>query len=150
MANGKDGYAYYPSLEILREEFDIISDRRAEYYPEILTDALKQKVAAERFFQRAITSPPPGRCPYIPGEERLAKTLRLFQLRRIYEKTNHLRFADRNGGIIGYAIAEHGKLVARLMAGEDLTFAEIKRTFSLDKTDKVNMEDTRTRKGIAD
>jgi len=66
----------------------------------------------------------------------------LFKLRRIYEKTNHLWLSDRNGGIIGYGIAKRDKVAARLIAGEDLTFAEIKRTFSLDITDKVNMGDS--------
>jgi len=149
LASGKDGYAYYPSREILREEFKIIWDRQAGFYPETLTDALKAKVAGELFFQRAITSPPPGKCPYFLSEDRLAKASRLFQVRRIYEESNHLRFSKRYGEIIGYGIVERDQIVARLMAGEDLTFAQIKTILDLKKTDKVNMEGTRTRKGIA-
>lgn len=149
MADGKDGYAYYPSRELMREEFDLIWSKQTEYHPKKLTDALKRKVARELFFQRAITSPPPGKCPYFPSEDRLPKTSRLFQLRRIYEESNHLRFSDKNGKIISYGKAERERILARLMAGEDLTFAEIKITLDLKRTDKVNMEDTRTRKGIA-
>ncbi len=148
IAGGKDGYAYYPSREMLREEFHVIWDRQAEFYPEILTDDLKEKVEDELFFQRAVTSPPPGKCPYFTKELRLPRTSRLFQIRRIYEETNNLRFYGKNGEAIACGLAERDKIVARLMSGEDLTFAEIKKTIGLGRTDKVSMEDTKTRKGI--
>ncbi len=148
MANSKDGYAYYPSREMLQEEFNVIWDKQAGFYPETLTRALKEKVEDELFFQRAITSPPPGKCPYFTDETRLARSSRLFQMRRIYEETNNLRFSTKNGGIIGFGIKARDKIVARLMAGEDLTFSEIKKTIDLKRTDKVSIEDTKTRKGI--
>ena len=149
MAAGKDGYAFYPSREMLREEFHTIWDKQAEFHPATLTPELKIKVEDELFFQRAITSPPPGKCPYFPDEFRLARTSRLFQFRRIYEEANHLRFSGKRGESIPYGMAERDRIVARLMAGEDLTFAEIKKTIGLGRADKVSMENTETRKGIA-
>ncbi|HEC14621.1 MAG TPA: hypothetical protein ENI72_02580, partial [Rhodospirillales bacterium] len=149
MAAGKGGYAYYPSREMLQEEFEIIWDKQASFYPEKLTPALKEKVRDELFFQRSITSPPPGKCPYFTDELRLPRTSRLFQIRRIYEETNNLRFSGKRGETIPYGMAERDKIIARLMAGEDLTFAEIKTTMDLKRTDKVSIEDTKTRKGIA-
>jgi len=149
MANGKDGYAYYPSREMLQEEFETIWNKQANFFTGTLTDSLKEKVKDELFFQRAITSPPPGKCPYFPEEFRLPRASRLFQMRRIYEETNHLKFSGKSREPIPYGMAERDKVVARLMAGEDLTFAEIKKTIGLKKTDKVSLEDTQTRKGIA-
>lgn len=149
MAAGKDGYAYYPHREMLNEEFHIIWDKQAKFHTEVLTLELKHKVEDELFFQRAISSPPSGKCPYFPDEIRLPRTSRLFQVRRIYEETNHLRFSGKNGESIHYGITERDKIVDRLMAGEDLTFAEIKKTIDLKRTDKVSIEDTETRKGIA-
>ena len=148
MAAGKDGYAYYPSREMLCEEFQIIWDKQTEYHPTTLTPELKKKVEDEVFFQRSITSPPPGKCPYFTDETRLPRTSRLFQIRRIYEDANHLRFSGKSGESIAYGLAERDRIVARLMAGEDLTFAEIKKTIGLGRTDKVSMEVTETRKGI--
>ena len=74
MAAGKDGYAYYPSREMLREEFHIIWDKQVEFHSDVLTRELKKEVENELFFQRAITSPPPGKCPYFPEEFRLPRT----------------------------------------------------------------------------
>lgn len=88
-AESKDGYAFYPSREILQEEFHTIWDKQVEYHPTVLTATLKDDVEDELFFQRAITSPPPGKCPYYLDENRIARASRLFQIRRIYEEVNH-------------------------------------------------------------
>lgn len=146
--NADGSYAFYPSREMLREEFDIIWQKQTVFYPDVLTDALRDKIRDELFFQRAVTSPPPGKCPYIPGETRLAKASRLFQIRRIYEETNHLRFVGKNGEAIGYDITQRNLIVSRLMAGEDLTFAGIKETIGLQRSDKVSLEDAKSRNGI--
>jgi CRISPR-associated endonuclease Csn1 len=148
MADSKDGYIFYPSRQMLREEFEIIWTCQIEFYPEYLTAELKEKVSDELFFQRAVTSPPPGKCPYFNDENRLPRASRLFQTRRIYEEVNHLRFSGKSGEPIKFDLVERNKIVKRLMAGEDLTFAKIKETIDLKRTDKVSLEASKARKGI--
>ncbi len=147
-AGNKDEYAFYPSREILREEFEVIWNEQAKYYPAELTVTLKDKIKNELFFQRAITSPPPADCPYFSDEQRIARASRLFQIRRIYEEVNHLRFYKKNGEVIDYTLEQRDQIVARLMSGETLSFAEIKKTIGLDRRDKVSLESAKTRKGI--
>ena len=53
----RDDYAYYPSREMVRREFRRIWDKQAEYYPDILTPALGDRVENELFHQRSITAP---------------------------------------------------------------------------------------------
>ena len=125
MSDSRDGYAYYPSREMLREEFHIIWEKQEKYYPKKLTDDLKHKVEDELFFQRAITSPPPGKCPYCLDEFRLPKISRLFQIRRIFEEANNLRFHHKNGEPIEYGLTKRDKIVDRLMTGENLTSIRI-------------------------
>lgn len=148
MANGKDGYAFYPSRQMLVVEFNAIWDEQTKYYPDALTDTLKVRVEDELFFQRAVTSPPPGKCPYFTDEHRLPRASRLFQIRRIYEEANHLRFHNRNGEAIHYGLEQRDMIATRLLSGEDLSFAGIKNTIGLKRTDKVSLESTKTRKGI--
>jgi len=149
MLTEKGNYVFYPSREILCEEFDIIWCKQAAFYPDKLTSELRMEVEDELFFQRAVTSPPPGKCPYTPSETRLAKASRLFQIRRIYEESNHLRFSGKNGEPIAYDINQRDLIVERLMSGEDLTFAEIKKALGLQRTDKISIEDSKARNGIA-
>lgn len=148
MADAKDGYAFYPSREMLQEEFGLIWDRQARCSPTVLTNALKKQVEDELFFQRAITTPPPGDCPYTEGEKRLARASRLFQMRRIYEDANHLRFSGRQGQVIPYGKAERDKIVARLMAGEDLGINDLKTTIGQKTSIRVSVEDVKAKKGI--
>ncbi|TCS61621.1 type II CRISPR RNA-guided endonuclease Cas9 [Varunaivibrio sulfuroxidans] len=142
MAASGDGYAFYPSREMLREEFSIIWGKQAEFHPQTLTDALRAGVEKELFFQRSITPPPPGDCPFFPNEKRLPKTSRLFQTRRIYEAVNHLRFYDKQGRLLPYTLEQRDRIVARLMAGEDLSIAEIKKEIGLSRTDKARVEES--------
>jgi len=148
MADSDGGYAFYPSREMLREEFEMIWEKQATFYPENLTPELKQTVSDELFFQRTVTAPPPGKCPYFTDEFRLPRASRLFQVRRIYEEVNNLRFSERSGKSISYDIAGRDMIVDRLMTGEDLTVSEIKKTIGLGRTDKVSLENASAPKVI--
>lgn len=143
----KGEYAFYPSRKMLQREFECIWSVQSGHYSEILTQDLKDKVYSELFFQRSVTTPPPGKCQYFPDEERLAKCSRLFQRRRIFEECNNLKFYSKFGEPIKYDLDERQKLLNKLFSGEDLTFAKIKEELGLKKSDKVNLEasDTKTK-----
>lgn len=140
-AASKDGYAFYPSREMLREEFDIICTEQAKHYPQVLRDDVIEMLARELFFQRKITPPPPGNCPFFPNEPKLAKASRLFQKRRIYEEVNHLRFYDKQGTSLPFSTKQRDHIVELLMAGDDLSYADIKKALGFARTDKVSAEE---------
>lgn len=146
--NEKGDYVFYPSREMLMEEFEIIWREQQSHHKALLTAELKKQVSDELFFQRRVTSPPAGNCPYHPDETRLPRASRLFQERRIYEEANHLRFFTKNGEPIPYGLDGRDKIVARLMRGDDLSFAELKKTVGLKGTDKVSLENAATRREI--
>ncbi|MDE0004123.1 MAG: hypothetical protein OXQ29_15645 [Rhodospirillaceae bacterium] len=144
--SGKDThYAFYPTRGMLEGEFDIIWNKQQEAHqgeePRILTDSLRDTLKNEIFFQRDFTPPPPGKCPFVDGELRLRKSSRLFQIRRILEDANHIRFYDNRGRQTPYTVSMRDRIVEVLMSGEDLTPAEAKRVVGLGRTDKVNFED---------
>lgn len=142
-ANAKgEEYPFYPSRQMLMEEFDAIWARQREVAPDAghLTEALHSRLRDEVFFQRDVTFPPPGDCPYHPSERRLAKASRLFQQRRIYEEANHLRFHDRFGNPMPYDIKMRDQIVEVLMRGDSLKPSQIKTLLKMPKTTKVNYE----------
>ena len=142
-------YAYYPSRDMLRHEFDKIWTTQARFHGEVLNDALRQEVEAELFFQRRVSAPPPAQCPYFYDEPRLPKCSRLFQVRRIYEEANNLRFKTKSGETAPYGLIERDKIVARLLSGEDLNATELKATLGLPRTYRVSLENAKSRTGIA-
>ena len=145
----KGEYAFYPSRKMLQKEFDCIWSVQSKHYSELLKQGLKDQVYSELFFQRSVTTPPPGKCQYFPDEERLAKCSRLFQRRRILEECNNLKFYSKFGEPIKYDLDERQKLLDKLFSGEDLTFAKIKEELSLKKSDKVNLEASGTKTKLA-
>ena len=141
--NGKgDEYRFYPSRAMLMDEFDAIWACQREATPNAfhLTEALRSQLHNEMFFQRDVTFPPPGRCPYHPDEPRLARASRLFHERRIYEEANHLRFHDRCGNPLVYTVAMRDRIVEVLMRGDPLTPSNIKALLEMPNTTIVNYE----------
>ncbi|MFT3996741.1 MAG: type II CRISPR RNA-guided endonuclease Cas9 [Asticcacaulis sp.] len=120
---GKDAkahYDFYPTRDILKDEFRKLWKSQAEHHPE-LTRELETHLFDLMFFQRPLKPPPVGKCTFFPEEERLAKAHPLSQARRIYQDLNHLRL------IIGdverpLSQDERDKLAYILLAGEDVTF----------------------------
>ena len=136
-----ESYAFFPSRKMLEQEFDEIWECQRQASPggKHFINDLRDRLRDEVFFQRDVTFPPPGNCPYNPNEPRLAKATQLFQKRRIYEATNHLRFYDRFGEPIAYDTTMRDRLVEILMDGESLSQSAIKAHLGLKKTDTVNV-----------
>lgn len=142
-ANAKgEEYPFYPSRQMLMEEFDAIWARQREAMPDAphLAEELQSQLRDEMFFQRDVTFPPPGDCPYHPDEPRLAKASRLFQERRIYEEANHLRFHDRFGNSMPYDVRKRDQVVEALMRGCSLRPSDIKLLLEMPRTARVNYE----------
>ena len=141
-------YAFYPNRDLLKEEFKIIWEQQAQHHTEVLTPKLKQEVYAELFHQRSVTFPPVGNCPYFKEEEKLPRSSRLFQTRRIYEECNNLRFYSKGGERLDYGTEQRDLLAQSLLDGNPLTAAKIKKMLGFESAAKVNMENNRLKKNI--
>ncbi|MYF45193.1 MAG: type II CRISPR RNA-guided endonuclease Cas9 [Rhodobacteraceae bacterium] len=146
---GKGGYDFYPSRNLLREEFDIIWKKQKEWYQEKLNDSFRESLEEVLFSQRKVSIPPPGNCSYIPNEKRLPKSSRLFHEKRIYEEVNNLRFYNQNETPLSYTINQRDKLVKTLMEGKSLNKTNIKKIIGNKANTKVNLEDSKARTEIA-
>lgn len=145
--NADGTYDFYPSRRMMEEEFDVIWAEQAQHH-DCLTPELKQTLHREIFFQRKITSPRPGRCPYHVEEYRLPKASRLFQIRRIYEQVNNLRFYNKVDQALPYDLGMRDQLVTRLLAGEDLSLTDIKSALGFSRSDHIHAgrEDEKAKK----
>ncbi|HVU84831.1 MAG TPA: HNH endonuclease domain-containing protein [Puia sp.] len=116
----------YTTRKMYTEEFEKIWEKQKTFYPDILTDEMKQKVgdATEGFlfFQRPLK---PQKfliadCTFEPGKKRASDSTIAFELRRIYEFINSIR-------IDGSPLLEHQRAtVKELMSTKDkLVFGKI-------------------------
>lgn len=119
------------SLQFVRaqveEEFDRLLAFQRQFHPaldEKACETLHEKV----FFEKEPPKPEIGRCLYNPEtEERLPLACDLFQQKRIYEEVNNLRIEYADASREKLTFDQRDLLVARLMTGEDLGVAQIKK-----------------------
>ncbi len=84
-------YDYYPTRELILDEFDEIWNEQKAYHPDILTNTAHNRLRDTIEWQHPLKSPPVGKCTLIPTEERAAKALPSSQRSRIFQEVNALR-----------------------------------------------------------
>ena len=147
--NNKGNYDFYPSRELLKKEFEIIWGEQAKWYPKILENNFKASLEDLLFKQRKVTIPKPGKCAFFPDENRrLPRASRLFQIKRIYEEVNNLRFHDSLQNPLPFEKDQRDILVSKLMEGTDLNKTCIKKLCGYKHNCKVNFENVLTRDKI--
>ena len=63
----KAEYEFYPTREMLLEEFNEIWEAQRPHHPDILTDEAKESIQSAIFYQRELISPPVGKCTFDPA-----------------------------------------------------------------------------------
>ena len=97
-ADGKEsqGYNFYPTRALFEQEFSELWAKQSEFYPDILTDELRDRIWQIIFFQRPLAPPKIGLC-LSEDEKRLPKAHPVFQELRLYQTINALRIRDEDG-----------------------------------------------------
>ncbi len=94
-AGAKALYEFYPTRDMIREEFDAIWRAQAGHHPALLTPERHDVIAAVLFRQRDLKPPKIGKCTFVPGEERLPKALPSVEAREVYERLAHIQISGR-------------------------------------------------------
>lgn len=119
-------YDFYPTRDIIKDEFEKLWTEQSKHHPDKLTPKLKEILATEDksalFYQRPLKPPIVGKCTFYPDEYRLPKAHPLSQERRIYQDLNHLRLKEGTAPERPLSLDERDKLAFTLLAGEDVTF----------------------------
>ncbi len=133
-------YAFYPTRDLLKQEFNVLWSVQAGFHPE-LTPALHDCLFNATFFQRPLKPPVIGKCTYYPKEARVAKAHFLSQARRIYKDLNHLKYRRGLTPWQTLTLDERDRLAVFLMAGENLTFDKIRKELKLPADSIFSIED---------
>ncbi len=87
-------YDVYPTRELIEDEFEKIWKSQSQYYPDTLTDKLKEKIKKIIFFQRPLKPQPMGKCTYFPDEYRTYRAMPSFQRYRMLQEVNNLEWSE--------------------------------------------------------
>ncbi len=141
MQAGKAVYEFYPTRDLIEQEFDAIWRAQAPHHPALLTEAARTGLRGAIFHQRPLKQPKPGRCTLIPDEERLPLALPSVQSRIIFETLNALRYGEGQRFDQSLDKTERDLLAATLRGGKDLTFPAIRKALKLPSSTTFSMED---------
>lgn len=137
-------YDYYPTRELVLDEFDKIWQSQAQFHPNILTDAAKSPLRDIIEWQHALKPPRIGKCTLIPEEQRAAKALPSSQRSRIYQEVNALQITPAGRTKRPLTLEERDLLVGKLLhpisKTAKLTFKQIRKLLKLSEYDGFSTE----------
>jgi CRISPR-associated endonuclease Csn1 len=133
----KATYDFYPTRDLVLAEFDAIWQAQAAWGA---APGARDAIRKILFHQRPLKSPPVGRCWLEPAENRAPRALPSWQRLRIAQDLAHLRvtvpgFPDR-----ALTEKERGVISARLNAGRDMSFEQMRKALGLSGEAKFNLE----------
>ena len=137
-------YDYYPTRELILDEFEQIWQKQAEYHAETLTDDAYDIIQQTLAFQYPLKPQPIGKCTLLPEELRLAKAMPTFQRSRVYQEVNNLRICPIGGKEYSITLEQRDAIVKRLLQPTSqkgtVTFNQLRKLLSLSAYDIFNLE----------
>ncbi|MCX7767374.1 MAG: hypothetical protein N2246_11780, partial [Candidatus Sumerlaeia bacterium] len=145
----------YTLRQWYKDEFEKIWECQAQFYPELLTDQLKQKIFKVIFYQRPLKSQNKyiGRCQletsnpnYIP--KRAAWATLLAQRFRVLQEINNCRIIDTFSQERPLTPEERQLLLAELERKEEVSFSSARKILNLPSNAKFNYENSSQKKSF--
>lgn len=137
--NAGKHYEFYPTRDMLLDEFDAIWGEQAKHHP--LKDEFRDRLRETTiFYQRRLKPVLPGRCTFFPDKDRLPRWHPSAQAFIILQELANIR-------VIRDSIARPIDLDRRtalfniLNGGEKLTWTQVRKLLGLTSQDTINLQD---------
>ncbi len=119
-------YKYYPTRELILDEFDQIWQAQKQYHAALLTDEARDAIRDTLEWQHPLKSPPVGKCTLMPEFPRAPKALPSSQRGRILQEVNNLRMMPVGQSSTPLSDEQRGMITESLLKPTSKT---AKRTF---------------------
>jgi len=134
---------HYTYRSMYEEEFDMLWNKQAEFYPEVLTGDLRKKIRDEIiFFQRPLkpTDDLIGDCELETGEKRCPKGDWYARRFRLLQDLNNLKICNPDGKVEVLEQDQRNVLIDELSKKKEARFSAIRKKLGLLETQKFNAE----------
>lgn len=137
-------YEYYPTRELIMDEFDQLWQRQKAFHPGILTEEAREELRNAIEWQHDLKPQPIGKCTLIPTDPRAAKALPSVQHIRVYQEVNHLRVQRTGHASRLLSLEERDKIADKLLHPTNkqakLTFSQLGKLLGLSQDESFNLE----------
>ena len=136
-------YDLYIDRAMIEQEFDLLWAKQAELNPTQFTELARHDLKDALLHQRPLRPVKPGRCTFLPDEERAPLALPSTQRFRIYQEVNNLRIQRSGMTDEPLTVEQRNALVAALDENSKRTFTQIKRLLGVGGAVTFNFEDAK-------
>jgi len=136
----REQYTYRSMYE---REFDLLWEKQAKFYPEVLTEDLRNKIRDEIiFFQRPLkpTDELIGNCELEPGEKRCPRGNWYARRFRLLQDVNNLKVFNPDGFVRSLSEDERRILLEELSLKKEVKFSTVRKKLGLLETQVFNAE----------
>lgn len=134
-------YDLYIDRAMIEHEFDELWKKQAELNPALFIEAARADLKDVLLHQRPLKPVRPGRCTFMPDEERAPLALPSTQRFRMYQEVNNLRILRDGLKEEPLTLKQRDNLIAALEENNKRTFTQIKKLLGVGGTVKFNFED---------
>lgn len=134
-------YDLYIDRAMIEDEFDALWRIQAEFNPALFTEAARADLKDVLLHQRPLKPVKPGRCTFMPDEERAPLALPSTQRFRMYQEVNNLRILRPGLKEEALTLKQRDDLINALEANSKRTFTQIKTLLKTGGAVQFNFED---------
>lgn len=134
-------YDLYIDRAMIEHEFDALWAKQAELNPALFTEAARADLKDVLLHQRPLKPVKPGRCTFMPDEERAPLALPSTQRFRMYQEVNNLRILREGLKEESLTLKQRDDLINALEANSKRTFTQIKKLLGVGGAVQFNFED---------
>jgi CRISPR-associated endonuclease Csn1 len=134
-------YDLYIDRAMIEDEFDALWKRQAELNPTLFTETARADLKDVLLHQRPLKPVKPGRCTFMPDEERAPLALPSTQRFRMYQEVNNLRILRDGLREDALTLKQRDDLIAALEENSKRSFTQIKTLLGVGGAVKFNFED---------
>jgi CRISPR-associated endonuclease Csn1 len=134
-------YDLYIDRDMIEAEFDALWAKQSQINPAQFTEVARADLKDVLLHQRPLKPVKPGRCTFMPDEERAPLALPSTQRFRMYQEVNNLRILRDDLKEVPLTLKQRDDLIAALEEHSKRTFTQIKKLLGMGGTVQFNFED---------
>ena len=145
-------YDYYPTRELVLDEFDQLWAKQQQYHCDLMTEQARTALRDTIEWQHELKPQPVGKCTLLPDFERAPKALPSSQRARVFQEVNNLRLMPTGAASVPIDLKERDIIVQSLLKPTNKTakrsFDQLRKLKGLSIYDSFNLESDK-RKDLA-